>query len=121
MLGTEHPGTQTSRSNLANTLRDLGELTGAKVLHQQNLEIRERMLGAEHPSTTKTTWHLLRTVVQLDGVDAAAPLIEKLRWLVDRSEESIESADQREIRQDLIKYLKTLHLPELTSEHPLPA
>lgn len=107
VLGPEHPGTLTSRNNLATTLKDLGDLDGARKLHQQNLEIHERFLGSEHPNTTTSTWNLLLTVHQLNDPNTEAQLIDKLRWLLDRDENSITSAVQRAIRQQLLDHLNS--------------
>ncbi|HSK80989.1 MAG TPA: hypothetical protein VLQ45_31340, partial [Thermoanaerobaculia bacterium] len=68
-------------------------------------EIQERVLGVEHPDTTTYTWNLLMTVRQLNDSDAEARLINKLRWLLDRDEDSIPSAAQWKIRQMLLDLL----------------
>ncbi|HSK77853.1 MAG TPA: hypothetical protein VLQ45_15490, partial [Thermoanaerobaculia bacterium] len=72
---------------------------------EQTLEILERMLGSRHPSTSNSAWNLLWLVHQLNDSDAAAHLIEKLRWLLDHDEDSIPSALQRGIRRGLLKLL----------------
>ena len=103
--GGEHPETLASKNNLAQTLRALGDLVSARKLHEQILEIRERMWGGEHPDTTTSNWNLLSTVRQLNDSDAEAYLINKLRWLLDRDEDSLPSASQRRIRQRLLDLL----------------
>ena len=106
MLGSDHPDTLQSRNNLAETHRNLGDLADARKLHEQNLEIIERVRGTEHPETSISTWNLRLSVRQLNDSDAEAQLIDKLRWLLDRDEDSIPSADQRAIRQRLLDLLK---------------
>lgn len=105
VLGLEHPDTLGSRHNLALTLFTIGDFAGAKKLYEQTLEIRERLLGPEHPHTTISAWSLLLTVRRLHDADAEAPLLGKLRWLLNRDENSIQSADQRDIRQWLLDLL----------------
>lgn len=105
VLGEQHPHTWMSMDNLAVTLSALGDLAVARKLHVQTMEMRERVLGIEHPDTTVSTCNLLLTVRQLDESDAEAQLIDKLRWLLDRNEDSISSADQRNIRQWLLDLL----------------
>jgi tetratricopeptide (TPR) repeat protein len=102
-LGGEHISTLTARNNLAATLFALGDFAGARKLQEQALEIFERTLGTEHHSTTVSTWNLLRTVRKLNDSDAAVQLIAKLSWLLVCDEDSIPSANQREIRQRLLK------------------
>lgn len=105
VLGDEHPDTCTSRNNLAMTLRTLGDLASARKLHEQNLQIFERVLGREHPGTTRSTWNLFCITCELNDPDAAAQLVGKLQWLLDRDEDSIPSATQRTIRQALLGLL----------------
>ena len=52
ILGEDHPDTLTSANNLAENLRDLGDLAGARDLHQRIYDTRRRVLGEEpsrHP------------------------------------------------------------------------
>jgi Tetratricopeptide repeat len=42
-------------SNLAETLRALGDLRGALKLHEQTLAARQRILGPDHPDTLAST------------------------------------------------------------------
>ncbi len=51
MLGPEHPGTLTSRSNLAAAYQEAGRHAEAIPLHEKTLAARERVLGPEHPDT----------------------------------------------------------------------
>jgi len=51
MLGDEHPDTLLAIDNLAFTLRDLGDVAGARKLQEELLGVRRRTLGDEHPDT----------------------------------------------------------------------
>lgn len=53
MLGKEHPSTSTldSMNNLTNVLRKLGKYEEAEATHRQALQLKEKVLGKEHPST----------------------------------------------------------------------
>ena len=51
VLGPDHPGTLTSRNNLAVAYRDAGRTGEAIALHEQILAARERVLGPDHPDT----------------------------------------------------------------------
>jgi hypothetical protein len=50
-LGAEHPDTLGSMSNLAESLRAQGDLSGARRLQEQVLDTQRRVLGEEHPHT----------------------------------------------------------------------
>ena len=77
VLGGEHPETLKSRNNLAETLRDLGDLDAAKNLHEKTLKIRERVLGGEHSDTLTSRNNLAETLRALGDLDAAKNLQEK--------------------------------------------
>ena len=51
MLGPDHPGTLTSRNNLALAYQEAGRAAEAIALHEQTLADRERVLGPDHPDT----------------------------------------------------------------------
>jgi hypothetical protein len=51
MLGEHHPDTLTVRGNLASSLRELGDVTGAAELQRQVLADRIDTLGEHHPHT----------------------------------------------------------------------
>lgn len=105
VLGGEHPDTLKAMNNLAATLAALSDLADARKHFEHTLEIQERVLGGEHPDTTMSTWNLFQTVLKLDDPDAEANLIDRLRWLLDRDENLIPSADQRTIRRWLLELL----------------
>jgi hypothetical protein len=62
VLGEEHPATLTSMGNLAPTLRNQGDLPGARRLEERVLEIRKRVLGEEHPDTLTSISNLAGTL-----------------------------------------------------------
>jgi tetratricopeptide (TPR) repeat protein len=74
LLGPEHPTTLTSMSNLADTLRVLGDAAAAADLNRQVLEARQRLLGAEHPSTLTSMNNLAETLYDLGDLAEAADL-----------------------------------------------
>jgi len=51
VLGADHPGTLTSRNNLAGAYRAAGDLGRAIPLYEQTLADSTRVLGADHPQT----------------------------------------------------------------------
>ena len=58
VLGPDHPDTLTSINNLTETRRDLGDLEGARDLHEQTLAGLQRMLGDDHPDTLNSMYNL---------------------------------------------------------------
>jgi tetratricopeptide (TPR) repeat protein len=103
VLGAEHPDTLRSMNNLAVTLRAQGELEDARKIQEQVLEITRRVLGAEHPDTSISAWNLLNTLSEMGEVDEAKKILENdLVWLLDRDPESL-GADQRKIREMIIR------------------
>jgi len=76
-LGLEHSWTATSLNNLANVLRDQGDLVGARPLFERALRIYEKTLGPDHPWTA-TGLNNLANVLQDQGYLASArPLYER--------------------------------------------
>ena len=51
VLGPDHPGTMTSRDNLAAAYWAAGRAAEAIPLHERTLADRERVLGPDHPGT----------------------------------------------------------------------
>jgi tetratricopeptide (TPR) repeat protein len=74
VLGPEHPRTATSLDNLANLLRDQGELDAARALHERALAIREKVLGPEHPRTATSLNNLANLLRDQGELDAARAL-----------------------------------------------
>jgi hypothetical protein len=99
-------------NNLAGTLEAQGKLEGARKIHEQVLEIRYRVLGAEHPDTSISAWNLLNTRSDMGDVDEAKKILENdLVWLLDRDPESL-GADQRKIREMIIRRFQGAARPE---------
>ena len=55
-------------SHLAETRRDLGDLRGARDLHEQALAARQRVLGDDHPETEQSLSNLADLRRQLEGL-----------------------------------------------------
>jgi primosomal replication protein N len=53
-LSKEHPSTLDSMNNLANVLDSQGKYEEAEAMHQQTLQLKEKVLGKEHPSTPES-------------------------------------------------------------------
>jgi hypothetical protein len=58
ILGPEHPGTLTTRDNLANYTGVAGDAAGARDQYAALLPIRERVLGPDHRDTLATRGNL---------------------------------------------------------------
>lgn len=57
MWGAEHPETLATASNLVIRLADVGRVGETRVLGEETLERRLRVLGEDHPETRRTaTW-----------------------------------------------------------------
>jgi hypothetical protein len=76
-LGDEHQETLISINILAETLRQMGDLRGARTLHEKVLEIRRRVLGEEHPNTMNSINNLALTLWQMGDLAGARTLQEK--------------------------------------------
>ena len=53
-------------NDLAETLRNLGDLQGARELREQALAARRRVLGADHPDTLRSMNNLARIQQRLE-------------------------------------------------------
>ena len=78
LLGPEHPDTLGSMNNLAMTLSALGNLTGARALHQQVLDAARRLLGPEHPDTLTSMSNLAATLYALGDLAGARELLQQV-------------------------------------------
>jgi hypothetical protein len=78
LFGPEHPATLTSMNNLAETLRELGDLAGSRDLHQEVLEVHRRLLGPEHPATLGSMHNLALTLLALGDVAGARDLSQQV-------------------------------------------
>ncbi|WP_290649023.1 tetratricopeptide repeat protein [Aquisalimonas sp.] len=78
LLGEEHPDTLISMGNLAGTLRDQGDLAGARALQEQVLDAYRRVLGEEHPDTLSLMGNLAQTLQDLGDLADARALHEQV-------------------------------------------
>jgi tetratricopeptide (TPR) repeat protein len=74
VLGEDHPDTLSSMNNLAETLRDLGELEGACRLHEQALSGFKRVFGEDHSDTLTSMNNLASTLRVLGDLKRACEL-----------------------------------------------
>jgi tetratricopeptide (TPR) repeat protein len=77
VLGDSHPGTLSSRSNLANAYREAGRLNDAMPLLKRNLKDVEQVLGASHPDTLIACNSLAVAYLEAGRPDEAIPLSER--------------------------------------------
>lgn len=105
ILGDEHPDTLTSMNNLAVTLSDQGDLTGAREKQEEVLEITSRILGDEHPDTSVSAWNLFSTLFEMDDPKAKAVFENDLLWLLDRDPATL-GANQQQIRGMIIQLIR---------------
>ncbi len=107
VLGAEHPDTLSSMNNLAGTLRNQGDLAGARQLQEAVLAACRRVLGAEHPGTSVSAWNYLMSLLQSGGLKAAQKVFEHdLAWLLARDAATLGAAQRsiagmlREVLED---------------------
>jgi tetratricopeptide (TPR) repeat protein len=62
-LGSDHPDVTTSLNNLASLYYSQGRYSEAEPLYLRSLEIKDKVLGENHPST-KRGWENFRLFVQ---------------------------------------------------------
>jgi Tetratricopeptide repeat len=67
VLGPNHRHTATSLNDLAAVLRAQDDPTAARPLFERALDIRERVLGPEHPDTVATRRALQELAAEGDG------------------------------------------------------
>ena len=78
LLGEEHPGTLTSKGNLATTLSAQGDLAGARELQEEVLAASRRLLGEEHPETLTSKNNLATTLSAQGDLAGARELQEEV-------------------------------------------
>ena len=61
-------------NNLARALHGLGELEGARKLHQQELDICKRVLGPDHPDTLTSMNNVALMLYELGDLQSASEL-----------------------------------------------
>ena len=82
VLGPDHPGTLTSRDNLATAYYIAGRIDEAIELRQRTLADRERILGPDHPDTLSSRNNLGTAYLKAGRTDEAMELHQ--RTLADR-------------------------------------
>ncbi|MET7960971.1 tetratricopeptide repeat protein, partial [Micromonospora zamorensis] len=85
VLGSDHPDTLASASNLAADLRRLGELDRARVLDEDILARRRAVLGSDHPDTLASASNLAADLRRLGELDRARQLAD---WLASEENEA---------------------------------
>ena len=78
VLGRDHPGTLTTRNNLAAAYRAAGRLGEAVPLLEETLAEQERVLGRDHPSTLTTRGNLAVAYRAAGRLGEAAALLEEV-------------------------------------------
>ena len=87
-------------------------MESARKIHEQVLETRRRVLGAEHPDTSTSAWNFLNTLIEMGDGDEAKKILENhLVWLLGRDPESL-GAYQRQIRELIIQKFQGAGLHE---------
>ncbi len=76
-LGSEHPSTLTSMSNLAMTLHHQGDLAGACKLQEETMEINRRVLGPKNLETLLSTNNFAQTLQEQGAWQEARELQEE--------------------------------------------
>jgi tetratricopeptide (TPR) repeat protein/tRNA A-37 threonylcarbamoyl transferase component Bud32 len=75
-LGTDHPDTLTSRSNLAAAMRDAGRVSEAIALDEATLKLRAAKLGPNHIDTLRSRHNLALKYVDVGRLTEAIALYE---------------------------------------------
>jgi tetratricopeptide (TPR) repeat protein len=78
VLGDDHPDTRRSRAHLAALLREAGNLSEARLLHELLVEDCQRLLGPDHPDTLAARLALAATLAALGEFERALTLHEQL-------------------------------------------
>ena len=76
-LGRDHPSTLASRSNLARSYEDAGDLDRAIPLNEQTLADSARVLGQDHPETLTSRNNLAHAYELVGDLDRAISLFEQ--------------------------------------------
>jgi tetratricopeptide (TPR) repeat protein len=76
-LGSDHPWTATSLTNLAGLLQTEGNLTAARPLFERALAIDERIYGSDHPEVATDLNNIAGILQQLGNLATAQSLTER--------------------------------------------
>jgi CHAT domain-containing protein len=77
-LANDDPELQSARMDLAVTIRQLGDLPGARALFEQVLEVRSRTLAADHADVLAARHALAQTLRPLGDLQGARALFEQV-------------------------------------------
>jgi hypothetical protein len=88
-------------NNLAQTLKAQGDLPGARKIEEQVLDVRRRVLGAEHPDTVTAAWNLFCTLSDLKDEEAAKQVFTAYLVPLRQRDPATLSADLRELQSML--------------------
>ena len=77
-LGTEHPDTLLSLSNLAKLLSEKCDHDGAEVLYRQILDVRVKVFGRDHPDTLTSLNKLAELLVEKGDKEGAEGLYRRV-------------------------------------------
>jgi hypothetical protein len=76
VLGPEHPATLGAMADMAVTLRDAGDLAGARQLCEKVAGVRTKVLGREHPDTLKPSINVYALMWEQGDTFEACELLE---------------------------------------------
>ncbi|MEU0006541.1 tetratricopeptide repeat protein, partial [Streptomyces sp. NPDC006314] len=122
VLGSDHPSTLASLTNLAAVLQDQGDLERAQALYQRALEARERVLGPDHPSTS-TTRHQLASLLNAQGRVESAQQISAGRSRSEEIRVAVLGENARPDLESLQEWLNSdphLRAVRIATPHPEP-
>jgi hypothetical protein len=69
-------------------------------------DIRNRLLGDEHPDTSLSAWNLVYTLLQMGNPAEAIDILKRdLLWLLQRESSDLE-ANQQKIREMIIQMIE---------------
>ncbi|WP_439408530.1 KGGVGR-motif variant AAA ATPase [Bradyrhizobium sp. DASA03076] len=132
-FGNEHPATLTVLDQLASAAFSSHDYSKARILYENALQIRRRMLGPADPSTLETMNSLALTLFEQGDVVGAKSILEEMlarrrETTVDRRWAAIETLnhlvlgqiDQRELRaaRDSLAQLQTAYRQAREHERP---
>ena len=78
VLGSDHPNTLLTCTNLATAYREAGDLSRAIPMFEQVLADSERVLGSEHPDTLATRSNLAIAYHEAGDLSRAIPLLQQV-------------------------------------------
>jgi hypothetical protein len=83
-----------------------GAYKSAETLLRRESDIRNRLLGDEHPDTSLSAWNLVYTLLQMGNPAEAIDILKRdLLWLLQRESSDLE-ANQQKIREMIIQMIE---------------